>query len=72
MLKNKNVKTCPICSKSVLSDAELVEYCGLCGMGIVNPTKVPNLRFVNGKKLYFCSGFCLSIYKNEININSNM
>ncbi len=58
-------KKCPICSKTIRSDATIHEYCKLCGMGIPEPSEASKLRTKKGT-LYFCCDRCLSIYKKKI------
>ncbi len=59
-------KVCPICNERILSDAKIHEFCGLCGMGICNPSSVQSYKTDNGKSLYFCSNSCFSIYMRDI------
>lgn len=63
---NEEEKICPICSKTVRSDATIHEYCKLCGMGIPEPLEAPKLQTKNGKTYYFCYDKCFSIYKKKI------
>ena len=58
-------KKCPICEKNIHSDANIHEYCKLCGMGIPNTSEVPKLQTEEGT-LYFCCDICYSIYKEKI------
>lgn len=67
-------KLCPICSKIIRSDANVHDYCALCGMGIPVDLSTPTYKNKNGKVLYFCCDMCFSIYKTEIvsgNTNSS-
>ncbi|MFX1593944.1 MAG: hypothetical protein ACFFCL_14730 [Promethearchaeota archaeon] len=65
-------KLCPICSKIVRSDAELHDYCKLCGMGISVNLTTPRLKDKEGNVLYFCCNRCLSIYRTEIIKENNI
>ena len=56
---------CPICSKSIQSDASIHEYCKLCGMGIAEPSEVPKIQ-TNEGTVYFCCERCCSTYKEKI------
>jgi YHS domain-containing protein len=58
-------KKCPICGEIVRSDANVSEFCRLCGMGISDPESVHKFRTENGETLYFCCDYCLGIYKIE-------
>ena len=62
---NIEEKKCPICSKTIRSDATIHEYCKLCGMGIPEPSEVPKLQTEEGT-LYFCCDRCYSIYNEKI------
>ncbi len=64
-----NEKICPICSKTITSDAEIHEFCALCGMGISDPISSLIYKNNDGKILVFCCYNCLSVYKNEIDSN---
>lgn len=59
-------KLCPICSKIIRSDADIHEYCTLCGMDISEYSSVPNYKNKDGNILYFCCARCLLIYETEI------
>ncbi|MFW9897105.1 MAG: hypothetical protein ACFFD7_14970 [Candidatus Thorarchaeota archaeon] len=59
-------KICPICSKIVRSDANIIEFCTLCGMGIPEHLLAPIFEDDNGNIFYFCCSRCLSIYKTDI------
>ncbi len=59
-------KLCPICSQIIRSDADVHEYCTLCGMGIPVHLSAPTYKTMDGKILYFCCYRCLSIYETEI------
>ncbi|MHA2431448.1 MAG: hypothetical protein ACXACC_10535 [Promethearchaeota archaeon] len=61
----KEEKKCPICDMVIRSDATIHKYCKLCGMGILNPSKVPKHLAKDGKTDYFCCDKCLSIYKKK-------
>ena len=65
MDNNNEEKKCPICSKAIRSDANIHEYCKLCGMGIPEPSEVPKLQTEEGM-VYFCCDRCYSIYKEKI------
>jgi len=58
-------KKCPICEENVRSDANIHEFCKLCGMGIPEPSEVPKLQ-TEEETLYFCCDRCHSIYKEKI------
>jgi hypothetical protein len=58
-------KKCPICDKTIRSDATIHEYCKLCGMGIPEPSDVPKMQ-TNEGTVYFCCDKCYSIFKNKI------
>ena len=58
-------KKCPICDKTIRSDATIHEYCKLCGMGISEPSEVPKIQTKKGIA-YFCCDKCHSIYKEKI------
>jgi hypothetical protein len=58
-------KKCPICGEIVRSDANVHEFCKLCGMGISDPEFAPRYETSNGEILYFCCDYCLGIYKFE-------
>lgn len=57
---------CPICRKSIRSDATQHEFCALCGMGIEDPMKSPHCQSKDGKMLFFCCPICLSVYMDDI------
>lgn len=59
-------KSCPICKKHIRSDAEVHEYCVLCGMGITDIQNAPLFEKSDSKILYFCCNRCLTIYESEI------
>ena len=59
-------KDCPICGKTVRSDAKIHEFCKLCGMGIPGLEFAPKYKNKNGDIYYFCCDICLGIYYNEI------
>ncbi len=59
-------KLCPICSKTIRSDADVHEYCTLWGMGIPVHLSAPTYKDKDEKMLYFCCSRCLSIYETEI------
>jgi len=56
---------CPICSKTIRSDAAIHEYCKLCGMGIPEPEEAPKLQTEEGI-IYFCCDRCYSLFKKKI------
>ncbi|UCF12995.1 MAG: hypothetical protein JSW06_01745 [Thermoplasmatales archaeon] len=58
-------KKCPICNKDIRSDANIHEYCKLCGMGIPEPSVVPKLQ-TKDRIEYFCCDWCFSVYKKNI------
>lgn len=58
-------KKCPICNKDIRSDANIHEYCKLCGMGIAEPSESPKVQTKDGTA-YFCCDRCFSIYKKNI------
>jgi len=60
-------KECPICKKAIFSDANIKEFCSLCGMGIPEGYIKEKIINSNGKKLNFCCSRCLRIYMAEIN-----
>ncbi len=64
-----NEKNCPICGKSIKSDADIHLFCSLCGMGIPNELSHLVYKNIKGKLLHFCCNHCLSIYKEEIDKN---
>jgi hypothetical protein len=57
-------KKCPICGEVIRSDANVQEFCDLCGMGIPNPEFAPRMETMGGKWLYFCCNSCFKIHKN--------
>ena len=57
---------CPICSKSIRSDASEREFCALCGMGIEDPLTSPQIKSKKGKTRYFCCPNCLSVYMTDL------
>jgi hypothetical protein len=59
-------KKCPICGEIVRSDANVHEFCKLCGMGITDTEFAPQIETTTGEVLYFCCDYCLGIYKFEI------
>jgi endogenous inhibitor of DNA gyrase (YacG/DUF329 family) len=59
-------KKCPICGEIVRSDANVHEFCKLCGMGISDLEFAPKIKTTDGEFLYFCCDYCLGIYKIEI------
>jgi YHS domain-containing protein len=59
-------KKCPICEKTIRSDADIHEFCKLCGMGIPDSASVPKIQTKNGKYDYFCCERCCSIYRKNI------
>ncbi len=59
-------KLCPICLKSVWSDAKLNTFCVLCGMRIPVSLSIAKISSRSEKILYFCCKRCLSIYETEI------
>ncbi len=64
----KNDKKCPICDEAVRSDANIREFCKLCGMGIPNPSDKPKCKTGEGETIYFCCEKCQSTYsENTIN-----
>lgn len=67
MKMNQNGKEmkCPICDKTIRSDAAIHEYCKLCGIGIVEPSEAPKIQTEEGTA-YFCCNKCCSLYKKEI------
>ncbi len=58
-------KKCPICEKNIRSDANIHEYCKLCGMGVPEPSDTPKLEIKEGT-VYFCCDKCLAIYEKKI------
>ncbi len=58
-------KKCPICNENIRSDANVHEYCKLCGMGIPKPSVAPKLQTKNGI-VYFCCDKCLKFYKAKV------
>ena len=58
-------KKCPMCSKTVRSDATVEQYCKLCGMGITESSGIPKYEDPNGIFHLFCCNRCLSIYIKE-------
>ena len=62
---NIEEKKCPICSKTIRSDATIHEYCKLCGMGIPEFSEAPKLQ-TKDETEYFCCDKCLKIYKEKI------
>ena len=58
-------KKCPICHENIRSDANIHEFCKLCGMGIPDNSEVPKLQTEDGT-VYFCCDRCCSIYKEKI------
>ena len=43
MIKNDEEKICPICDKTIQSDATIHEYCKLCGMVIAESSVAPKI-----------------------------
>jgi uncharacterized C2H2 Zn-finger protein len=62
---NEEEMKCPICSKTIWSDATIHEYCKLCGMGITEPSTAPRIKTKEGTS-YFCCEKCCKIYKEKI------
>ena len=58
---------CPICKKTIFSDAKIKEFCTLCGMGIPQEHNTKKTIKSNGKVLQFCCSRCLRIYITELN-----
>lgn len=71
-MTSNNEKICPICKKEIRSDANIHDFCALCGMGISSEsTQTPNYKSQHGK-IRFCCYKCYSIYKKHIsNIYKN-
>jgi hypothetical protein len=59
-------KKCPICERDVRSDANVQEFCKLCGMGIPDPEFAPRYQTLGGYIHYFCCDKCLTVYKYKI------
>jgi len=50
---------CPICKISVMSDANALKYCKICGMNI----KYGSIRVKrHNRKFYFCSEHCKNVF----------
>lgn len=58
-------KKCPICDKTIHSEATIHEFCKLCGMGIPEPLEVPKIQTKEGAA-YFCCDKRYSYYKKKI------
>jgi hypothetical protein len=62
----ENEIECPICGEVIRSDANVHEFCKLCGMGIPNPEYAPRFETMGGKWIYFCCMNCFKIYTNKM------
>ena len=58
--------SCPICKMPLQSDANVRDFCMLCGMGLPDIKKTPKYKHNNGYTVYFCCNMCLSIFKANI------
>ncbi len=59
-------KKCPICKKTVRSDATIKISCALCGMGIPLPDQAVSYETLTGHKIYFCCDKCQAIYVKDL------
>jgi len=50
---------CPVCKMAVLSDANALKYCKICGMNIKYSSIIVNRHH---RKFYFCNESCKLIF----------
>ena len=58
-------KKCPICDENIRSDANVHEFCKLCGMGIPEPSEAPKIQ-MEDRVDYFCCDICLKLYMEKV------
>lgn len=59
-------RTCPYCNRPLRVDHDGPETCAMCGMDIHHPDLGAKLLAGSGRTLYFCSIWCLRIYRRKV------
>ena len=57
--------SCPFCSRPERIDVGAPTTCAMCGMAITHPDLASTIDAGAGSTLFFCSIWCLRIYRRE-------